>query len=155
MAPGGEREHAVSWALEEILLEPLEVGGLLENFIEAKCKSSTRERAAGTEVFEPGPSWRSRCTDEVVEVVRGAWSEEASGRQEAQRVLQLVHRELAPQALHDVATEVEVEFSNLSCIEECFEMKWSQLAEEDQAVEGESHEELKTFCRSRCMEVRV
>ena len=69
MAPGGEREHAVSWALEEIILEPLEVGGLFENFIEAKCKSSARECAAGTEVFEPGPSWRPGCADEVVEVV--------------------------------------------------------------------------------------
>ena len=70
-------------------------------------------------------------------------------------MLQLVHRELAPQALHDVATEVEVEFSNLGCIEECFEVKRSQFAEEDQAVEGESHEEMKPFCRNRCMEVRV
>ena len=125
VAPGGEREHAVRWALEEVILEPFEVGSLFENFIEAKCKSSTRERAAGTEMFEPGPSRRPGCADEVVKVVRGARSEETSRRQESQRVLQLVHGELAPQALHDVAAEVEGELCDLCCVEECFEVKRS------------------------------
>ena len=62
-------------------------------------------------------------------------------------MLQLGHGELAPKAVHEVEAEVKVKVVDLTCVEECFEVKRPKFTEEDEAIVSELHEELAAVCR--------